>query len=885
MKRSHHSLACLSRLAFLTAALLLVLAAVPLPALAADNPKPVIKYLSPTVVSAGAKGPLLYLIGTGFGQDSIVQWDGVDRDTEYYSSTKISIQLTNDDVAYPQTVWVTVFNPAPGGGLSNTKSLMVKYEPIVKSIRPAVVELEPATIQPKDGTSYWEIDRSRLNPPMTGAFGRALAVVCENYQPVILVLLSDTSKLSSTTKSAIYRLTSASPGQVGSFDRVYAINGPATGLAARSTSEFFYSSGRTITRVVAGSPPVVTSYTLPPTQATIGGLDYVGGSEPFLLAISGDYNTHRVLRIPLDPATGNFLGSFLPFLQINVPAGSPLASSTYTGVSLVPMWGSTREPVLYVTKEDGTSEPRDIAAIVDMHGTVIQTVIGDKNGIIVDHTVWSSGLSSSYLNWANPQGIDYVEDCSACHCRPGRLFMITRDFWNKGPKYPINPPPGCIRGVKWNDRNRDGFWDRNEPVVADWPIILYKKYCGKWYKVAETTTGPDGSYSFCDLCTGSGDYRVAEGDRNGWAQSWPASPGYHDFSYTKYTTVTGKDFGNYPAIPGTIVIRKDGTGCLKPPSGMVGWWPGDGNAQDWLDGNEGSLLPGAGYADGVVGQAFSLDGSGGAVRIPETGANLDGFSRLSLDAWVRPEVADPAFQTIVSKYDAAQEDGVSYWLGLMSGGQVRFAVYTGYTPQNGATGWYADTNAVVVPAGTFSHVAGVWEGSNHLHIYVNGAEVAVTVTPNAGGGSGSSTADSTVPVSIGRVERESYSPTSGPGLFFRGRIDEVEIFNRALTQVEIQSLVTAGSDGKCTVFFPFTAGGQPLGDFALPLGGEKVFEHVAAGTYDVTEQVPAGWSLKMISCSDPSGGTVASGRSAHLILSPGETVICTFVNEKCSGSP
>jgi hypothetical protein len=69
------------------------------------------------------------------------------------------------------------------------------------------------------------------------------------------------------------------------------------------------------------------------------------------------------------------------------------------------------------------------------------------------------------------------------------------------------------------------------------------------------------------------------------------------------------------------------------------------------------------------------------------------------------------------------------------------------------------------------------------------------------------------------------------------------------------------------------------------MGGEKVFEQVAAGTYDVTEQVPAGWSLKMISCSDPSGGTVASGRSAHLILSPGETVICTFVNEKCSGSP
>ena len=879
---AYHPLPCLPRLALLTAALLLVLAAIPLPALAADNPKPVIRYLSPAVVSAGAKAPRLYVIGTGFGQDSIVQWDGMDRATEFYSSTKLSIQLTSDDVAYPATVTVTVFNPPPGGGLSNAKSFMVKYQPIVKSLRPAIVELEPATLQPKDGTSYWEIVGSRLNPPMSNAYGRAIAVTCENGRPVILALLSDTLKLTSTTKSAVYRLTSTTQGQIGTFDRQHTISGPATGLAARSAGEIYYSSGRTVVRVVAGNPPVATSLTLP---ATIGGLDYVGGSEPFLLAISGASGDHRIFRVPLDPATGDFTGTWVTFLVINVPPGSPLASFTYTGISLVPAWGSTREPALYVTKEDGTAEPGDIAAVVDMHGTILQTVIGDKNGILVDHTVWSSGLSSSYLNWANPQGIDNAEDCSACQCGTARLFMITRDFWNKGPKYPIDPPDGCIKGVKWNDMDRDGYWDRTEPVVPGWPVNLYKEYCGQWSKVGEATTQTDGVYQFCDLY-GSGTYRVTEDLKAGWTQSWPGSPGYHDFYYTKYTTVTGKDFGNFQSAPGKIIIQKAAGDCLTPPSGMVGWWPGDDNSEDLVDLNDGVLVGDAAYVPGKVGQAFSLDGNGDAVMITEAGTQLDGFGQLTLDAWVKPDTVNSAngdgLQTIVAKYDYTQDNGYSYWIGLMSGGAVRFAVYTGNT---GTTwhGYYADTAAGAVSEDVFSHVAGVWNGGTDLKIFVNGAPVAAPV--NTVGTPGTTVTANAIPVSIGRVEKD---PSTGqPGLYFQGLIDEVEIFGRALSAAEVKAIYDAGSDGKCKyrqVTFSFSGTGG-LGSFPLSLGGQKVFENLAAGTYAVTEEVPSGWSLKAIQCSDDTGGTTTTGPTAEISLAQGETVICTFVNEKCSCNP
>ncbi|MCL5096054.1 MAG: hypothetical protein M1608_00665 [Candidatus Omnitrophica bacterium] len=53
--------------------------------------------------------------------------------------------------------------------------------------------------------------------------------------------------------------------------------------------------------------------------------------------------------------------------------------------------------------------------------------------------------------------------------------------------------------------------------------------------------------------------------------------------------------------------RAQTSGCVVPPAGLVGWWPGDGNA-DNLVGPSGTLENSAGFAAGQVGQAFDLDG-------------------------------------------------------------------------------------------------------------------------------------------------------------------------------------------------------------------------------------------------------------------------------------
>src|SRR5690242_20143067 len=50
--------------------------------------------------------------------------------------------------------------------------------------------------------------------------------------------------------------------------------------------------------------------------------------------------------------------------------------------------------------------------------------------------------------------------------------------------------------------------------------------------------------------------------------------------------------------------------CVQPPAGLTSWWPGDGNANDVVGGNNGTLVGGVTFASAEVGQGFSFNGTG-----------------------------------------------------------------------------------------------------------------------------------------------------------------------------------------------------------------------------------------------------------------------------------
>jgi hypothetical protein len=192
----------------------------------------------------------------------------------------------------------------------------------------------------------------------------------------------------------------------------------------------------------------------------------------------------------------------------------------------------------------------------------------------------------------------------------------------------------------------------------------------------------------------------------------------------------------------------------------VSWWPGDGDAIDIVGGNDGALVGNATFAPGFVGEAFST--SGGAVALSTQPPLAEGFT---IDAWVNFD--DTNFdtdQTIFGNNQAFLRKNI---VGEGNG----FAVFVRL--DDGSVEPRAQSTTVPV-AGAWTHVAGTWDGTI-LKIYVNGRLEDISLRRGS----------LTTPVGQARI---------GSSLF--GRVDEVEIFDRALASSKIRAIFEAGSAGK-----------------------------------------------------------------------------------------
>jgi len=80
--------------------------------------------------------------------------------------------------------------------------------------------------------------------------------------------------------------------------------------------------------------------------------------------------------------------------------------------------------------------------------------------------------------------------------------------------------------------------------------------------------------------------------------------------------------------------------CDPVTSGLIGWWPGDGNTNDVIGSNNGMLKNGATFAAGKIGQAFSTDGVNDYV---ETASPLPitGNAARTACAWIKPAQSYP----------------------------------------------------------------------------------------------------------------------------------------------------------------------------------------------------------------------------------------------------
>ena len=230
--------------------------------------------------------------------------------------------------------------------------------------------------------------------------------------------------------------------------------------------------------------------------------------------------------------------------------------------------------------------------------------------------------------------------------------------------------------------------------------------------------------------------------------------------------------------------------CVAPPTGAVSWWTGDGTATDIQGTNDGTLAGGASFVEGRVGSAFSFDGIGGRVMIPDSQALRFGTTNLTVDAWIKAP-QNTWHRSIIGK-DQSSFPFASILFNLNDQGRLQFAVTDcgtgdcGWTAPGGGGSRQAVQSPARIDDGAFHHVAGVRHASGY-ELYVDGQLVATRAEPARNG-------DSDAPLFIGIQEISANNTVLNP---FNGVIDEVGIFSRALSASEIQSIYNAGSAGKC----------------------------------------------------------------------------------------
>lgn len=231
--------------------------------------------------------------------------------------------------------------------------------------------------------------------------------------------------------------------------------------------------------------------------------------------------------------------------------------------------------------------------------------------------------------------------------------------------------------------------------------------------------------------------------------------------------------------------------CTPPPSGIVAWYRGEDNGLDVFDLNDGTLQNGATYTTGKVGRALDLDGINDYVSIPDSPA-LRPASALTVEGWFRFDTLIPApgenANHLVAK-PLGTQFGDSYVMWISDIGHVRAGICDGTTTCD-----FVDSG-FTVQTNTWYHVAMTFDDTaNSLRVFVNGAQVSAITTNK-------SIVYDSHPLVIGAdIENETVQ------FFHDGKADEVTLYDRALSQTEIQSIYNADSAGKCLYCTPSPVG-------------------------------------------------------------------------------
>jgi hypothetical protein len=270
--------------------------------------------------------------------------------------------------------------------------------------------------------------------------------------------------------------------------------------------------------------------------------------------------------------------------------------------------------------------------------------------------------------------------------------------------------------------------------------------------------------------------------------------------------------------------------------GLVAYYPFNGNANDACgNGNNGTNY-GATLATDRFGQsseAYSFAGVSDYIAAPNP--TPDATNKLTMSLWLKARswTNIPTSTPYVDIAGNQQSSPQSQWVyQATQSGQIRWAVIT-------STGNHAYNSIAQLQTNRWYHVVGTWDGTN-ASIFVNGAF-------DSSAGALGSLAQCTLPLQIGGNSLDAQQ-------FFNGLVDDVRIYNRALSPSEVEQLYASELQAGMRLGAQVATNGVYLSfPAAANLAYSVLFRtNLAAGLWEKLADVPAQPTNSTAQLTDPA---------------------------------
>jgi len=175
---------------------------------------------------------------------------------------------------------------------------------------------------------------------------------------------------------------------------------------------------------------------------------------------------------------------------------------------------------------------------------------------------------------------------------------------------------------------------------------------------------------------------------------------------------------------------------------------------------------GATVATGINGNALSFDGINDYTK---TSNNITlGFTALSFSLWIKPLGNAGTYRCAIHKSTDTSIGSSEYWAGISQGNFLTATIGA----STAGIGWPAGETTITPTMGTWYFLAASWNGTI-TKVYINGNEeksYALATKTNID-----------YPTRLG-------ASSDGASYQYNGLIDEVRIYNRALSAAEVKQL-------------------------------------------------------------------------------------------------